>query len=292
LGVRTSPKWQPGAALLLFVAILSAVAITFVLAEANWESKAQADRLPQLEQLRVSDAAGLIRDWYEANAAVIDNPGVTLPSNAALLAAAGVPKDWRLTAALSEAQTRGQIQYHVIVVWAENEDPQLPSFDPAGAQLMLCPNSSLPCKPRAWARIEGYAIQAGNFNRTLKRLSSLALTAQAYFKGHWLADPDRNLAVNYFRAPNDSGGCTTQSGDMPCLDGWTPIDSTTTLAVLGEPPQSGFDAWGQVIQVANANAPGTQLPLGPSVGQTPFRLAFESLAPWGEPIVIIAIQPL
>jgi hypothetical protein len=290
--LRSARRTQRGAAFLVFVAILSTVAISFVLAEATWESKAQADRLPQQRQDRVSQAVGLVRAWYEANAPRIDNPSTPLPNAAALLAAAGVPPGWRLSAALSAAQTRGQIQYHVVVLWAENEDLQSPSFDPDTAQFTLCPNASLSCKLRAWARIEGYAIQADHLARTVKHLSALALIGQAYFKGHWLADPDHNLGVNYFRAPSDPVGCTVQSGDLPCLDGWTPIDSTSVLSVLGEPVSAGFDAWGQVIEVANANAPGTQQPLGANAGRTPFEFAFESLAPWGVPIVIFAVQPL
>jgi hypothetical protein len=276
----------------VFVAILSTVAISFVLAEATWESKAQADRLPQLEQDRVSRAAELVRAWYEVNAGTIDNPNTTLPDSTALLAAAGVPPSWRLSAALSAAQIRGSIRYHVIVVWAENEDLQAPGFDPEAAKLSLCPNAGLPCKPRAWARIEGYAVQAVYYARTVERLSALALDAQAFFKGHWLADPDRNLGVNYFRAPHDSAGCTTQPGDLPCVNGWTPIDSTSVLAVLGEPVSSGSDGWGQIIQVANGNAPGTQQPLGVHAGRTPFELALQSVTPWGEPIVMYAVQPL
>ena len=283
---------QRGAAFLVFVAILSAVAISFVLAEATWESKAQADRLPRLEQDRVSRAVDLVRAWYQVNAPSIDNPNTTLPDAMALLVAAGVPPSWRLNAVLSAPQVRGQIQYHVIVVWAENEDPQTPGFDPDTAQFTVCPNASLPCKPRSWARIEGYAIQANYYAHTVERLSALALAAQAFFKGHWLADPDRNLGVNYFRAPHDTTGCTTQPGDLPCVDGWAPIDSTSVLSVLGEPVSSGSDAWGQLIRVANGNAPGTQQPLGMHAGQTPFELALQSVTPWGEPIVIYAVQPL
>ena len=286
--MRVSLRPQRGAAFLAFVAVLGSLAILFVIGQSTWQSKQLANELPQRRTQRVTAAADALRAWYVANAATLDVPGAALPSSSGeLLAAAGVPQQWRLSAGISELRARDRIRYRVIAVWAEGEDNQTPTFDTASGTLNLCPNTTAPCLERAAAIIEGYQIQADLFERTVENLNSLALAAQAYFHSRWLSDPDHDLAANYFRKPIDPTDCTNRPGEFGCYDSWHRLDdpSVNVLQVLGEPASRAYDAWGGAIEVTN----------GPLVNPTqrpPYRMAFRATTPWGEQIVIYAVQRL
>lgn len=290
--MNVSPRLQRGAAFLVLVGIISALSIVFVVGQAAWLSKERANQLPQLQAHRVAQAAAAIRDWYSANSAMLDTPTASPPEGAELLAEIGVPRQWLLQAAISAPQVRGQIRYRVIAIWAETDDPQVPVFDASNAVLNLCPNASLPCIERAAARVEGYELQAAQYASSVESMRALARSAQAYFQARFMADPDHNLTVNYFRAPMDPIGCTSAAEDIECLDGWTDIGATQVLRVLGEPTSRGLDAWGRSIEIANGNAPSSMEPLGAAAATPPYRLALRTITPWGEPIVIFAVQRL
>ena len=277
--MRSSPLSQRGAAFLTFVALLSAVTILFVLGQASWQSRQLINSFQDVRAARVTQAAAALRTWYAVNAAVIDSPSFMVPTGEELLAAAGVPAQWGLSAGITSTQlVRGDIPYHAIAVWAPtDDDEQDPVFDVSTGELNLCPDDEGHCGTRAAARIDGYEIQATHYQNTVRDLRGLALSAQAFFHAKWLADPDHNLSVNYFR------GCDAPGSSLPCLDSYEPLINAGLLEELGEPNSRAYDAWGSEVLVTNGN---------PNDLQPPYRLALRAVTPWGAVINVYAVQRL
>lgn len=275
--MRSSPLSQRGAAFLTFVALLSAVTILFVLGQASWQSRQLINSLQDVRAARVMQAADALRAWYMINAAIIESPGFVAPTGEGLLAAAGVPAQWGLSAGISSTQlVRGDIPYHAIAVWAPtDDDEQDPVFDPTTGELNLCPNQELHCGKRAAVRIDGYEIQATHYQNTVRNLRALALSAQAFFHAKWLADPDHNFSVNYFR------GCDARGSSLPCMDSYEPLVESGLLEELGEPNSRAYDAWGGEVLATNG---------GPNNLQPPYRLALRAVTPWGAVINVYAVQ--
>lgn len=278
--MRSSSHSQRGVAFLTFVALLSALCILFVVSQSAWLAKQRNSELPEIRRSRVTQAAEAVRAWYARNAASIDSLSPTLPSDGvALLAEAGIPRQWQLNAAISNPLTRGNIKYRVIAVWGEGEDNQSPSFDPTTGKLILCPDTSGTCDPtpRPSARVEGFEIQASNYATTLKNLSTLAAAAQAYFTALRLSDPDHNVSLNYFRS------CEVSASQIPCLDSYEDIASTSLLSELGEPALLVVDAWGNALTAMNGGA---------LASTSPYRMGFQATTPWGDPLLVYAFQKL
>lgn len=272
-----SPSTQRGAAFLTLIAILTAVSILFVLGQSSWQSRQRLNELPDIRAARVAHAAEALRQWYERNAADIDRSGYVVPSGGALLAAAGVPAQWDLTAVMSSQLSRGEIRYRAIAIWApSDDDDQVPMFDTDTGELTLCPDDKAYCGQRAAAKVEGYDIQAELYGATVRKLRELAAAAQAYFHGMWLADPDHNVSVNYFR-------CGAPRGDLPCLDTPTELATTSLLSAIGLSGSYAFDAWGGPIVATNG---------GSNDDQPPYRLEFIATTPWGSSIRMYALQRL
>jgi hypothetical protein len=98
---------------------------------------------------------------------------------------------------------------------------------------------------------------------------------------------------------------------MPCLDGWLDVHSdfraATALALLRQPDAdptdladcilgqasgcTASDAWGSTIYIANGNDNNSE-PLGANYATVPYRMAFKSTTPWGQDIIIYAVQIL
>lgn len=279
VGVRFSQSTQRGAAFLTLVAIVAAISLLFVIGQASWQSRQRLNELPRVRAERVDQAAAALRDWYRINAREIDSPAFLVPTGPELLAAAGVPRQWGLEAGMTTTQlVRDQIRYRVLAVWApSDDDTQVPIFNAITGELVLCPDAGDYCGTRAAARVEGFDIQAELYATTMRSLRSLAAAAQAYFHGKWLADPDHNLSVNYFRS------CVAARSELPCLDSWTDLSTTTLLLALQEPQSRAFDAWGGEVQALNGED---------NDDNPPYRLAFRAQTPWGIPIVIYALQRL
>ena len=114
------------------------------------------------------------------------------------------------------------------------------------------------------------------------------------------------------QSPPQCDAATALITDMPCLDGWTDVHASssaaTALALLQAPgrrpnpacrlvfyTQSAgclvADAWGSTLYLANGND-STGGPLGANYATVPYRMAFKSTTPWGQDIVIYAVQTL
>lgn len=284
--MRSSPSTQRGAAFLSLVAVISAVAILFVIGQASWQAKQRANHLPQLRAERVEFAAQAIREWYVANAPVIDSPEFVAPTGEELLGRLGVPPQWLLFAQVSEPLVRGNIQYRVIGIWLEGEGGELPEFDPTTGEF-TCPSvAGYRCDEHS-IRVSGYEIQSELYNTTVRTLRTLARATQTYFRSLWLADPDHNLSKNYFRA------CDAPRTKLPCLDSWTeiapqdlddPFATVPVLEALGQPISQGYDAWGNPLWALNGGRDNASNP--------PFRMGYQARTPWGALITVYAVQQL
>ena len=302
---------QRGFAFIVFSVILVTLGLGFVILQSIELARHQANTYQQTQLTRVNAAASRVRAWYLENARWIDaqpaDPSHPTLTGANVLEQAQVPGHWNLTAYLSDPITHGSLQYRTISILAPRDSAPAESFDAATGTLTVCPAGTT-CV-RASATVDGYPIESEYYARSLKQLNDLALAAQAYFNGHFLANPDRDVSVNWFRAPSAAAGtCTHDDQEMACLDGWADIasnsDAQATLALLGLPAAGTAtgqmtNAWGGTIYLANGNDAGfgaLGLPFPNSAPGTvpgsPYQLALQTLTPWGQAITLYATQTL
>ena len=312
--MRRSRHHQRGAAFIVFTVILLSVGMGFVLLQAIEMARQRANVWQQLQLERVSTAGEALRQYYIQNAACIDAVPVPtscqLPTDATILTIAGVPSEWNLIAHVSILiASSGPIQYHELVVIAPADDgSQIENFDVTHGTLTLCPDTSSKCVPRANVKIDGYAIEAELYARSLKQLNDLALSAQAYFNAKYLSNPDHDISKNWFRTPYcdpTATLCTPGVTDMPALDTFTASSDSTgakafaLLMTPDEDPTAAADcmtngpcpsvtnAWGGPVFLSNGSSA-----LGASFTNPPYRLAIQSNTPWNTSIEIFAVQSL
>jgi len=312
--MRRSRHHQRGAVFIVLTVVLCAVGMGFVLLQGIEMARQRANYWQQLQLERVTSAGDALRQYYTQNAACIDASPVPatcqVPTDATILTIAGVPAEWNLVAHVSNLiASSGPIQYHEFVVIAPVDDgSQIETFDVTKGTLILCPDTSSKCVPRANVKVDGYAIEAELYARSLKQLNDLALSAQAYFNAKYLSFPDHDISKNWFRTPYCEPAptpCSPSVTDMPALDAFTASSDNTGAAAFAllmapdEDPTSAADcltngscppitnAWGGEVLLSNGSAA-----LGAAYTSPPYRLAIETNTPWNAVIEIFAVQSL
>jgi hypothetical protein len=281
--MRRAPVSQGGAALLLFTAILGAVTLSFVIGYSTWYARERNNNLKNIQWSYVSEVGERARDFYIANAADVDDAGGLTVDE--LINGAGLDVKWDLQLEISNPLVRGDVEYRTFAFWLPGDsDENPPVFDPDTGAFLACADIADYCPERPFIVVDGYPIQSENVATTKQTLSELANFTQSYFKSKWLGDPDRNVGINWFRAPFDPVGCNVTGDEIPCVDDYEPVETSGVADALLLPNSAFTNAWGDPIEVSNlADA---------RAAAVPYTMVFRTTTPWGEEFRITAVQPL
>jgi hypothetical protein len=261
-----------------FVLLAAVLAVAFIAGVilATWmvvtaqrqDSELERDQLAYLAQLKAQ-----LEQWYAVNAASVD-AAAAAPDMQAALRQIGVAPRWNLQVRSSERQTRDGVAFRVIALWLPHAGaPDTTTFDPATGTFIPAANT-----PNA--QINGQVIQSKALAASRAGLQRLAQTLENRFKAQYLADPNRNITINHFRA----GSCASPLPDeLPCLDDYTAVDANLLLTI-GADARLARNSWNLAVEVSNLSDAQTAIP--------PYTFALRTATPWGTQLRASAIQPL
>lgn len=292
---RPSPKRQQGFGLLVFVIATAIVAFSIVLGYSGILARAQANQLVANQEKYLASAKTAVLAFYERNAYAIDEQSMSNTTTIAqILAGANVPVRYDLQAALSRVLVSPEgVSYRAVALWLPAETdgtnpPNIANFINTG-KFISCSNAST-CAARQVQVFDSASIERALAKRTMAQLEQIAMKAQSYFKARMLQDPERNVSVNYFRAP--SGVCQAQPMDLECLNTYTPLAavggggavSSTTAKNLGLSDAELISAWGRPIEASNL--------IDSVTDDTPYAMSFRAATPAGTFYKVKAVQQL
>jgi type II secretory pathway pseudopilin PulG len=293
---RPSPQRQQGFGLLVFIIVTTVVALAIVLGYSGIMARAQSNQLVNNQQKYLAAARTSVQAFYERNAYTIDEQSMSNPTTIAqILAGAGVPVRYDLQAALSRVLVSPEgLPYRAVALWLPSETdatnpPNVANFTNTGT-FVSCSNAST-CAVRQVEVFDSLNIERANAKRAMAQLQQIALKAQSYFKARLLQDPERNVSVNYFRAP--SGVCQAQPMDLECLDNYTPLTTSgagsaavpsTTAKNLGLSDAELISPWGRPIEASNL--------VDSITDDTPYAMSFRIATPAGLFYKVKAVEQL
>jgi type II secretory pathway pseudopilin PulG len=293
---RPSPQRQQGFGLLVFVIATAIVALSIVLGYSGILARAQANQLVTNQEKYLAAAKSSVLAFYERNAYAIDERSMSNTTTIAqILAGANVPVRYDLQSALSNVLVSPEgLSYRVVALWLPSETdatnpPNISNFISTG-NFISCSNASS-CAARQVQVFDSASIERDKAKRTNAQLMQIAMKAQSYFKARLLQDPERNVSVNYFRAP--AGVCQVQPMDLECLNVYTPLATSgagsaaipsTTAKNLGLSDAELVSAWGRPIEASNL--------IDSFTDDTPYAMSFRAATPAGTFYKIKAVEQL
>jgi len=241
-------------------------------------------RAGESTQQSLGRARDALLSWYGANLAQLDGPaGFPLAGQDALQRAGVAVRPLPQFAAgpLLEAPP---IRYRPLAVWLGGA-PGASGFDAFG-QFAPPPGAT------AFLVFSSRALEEDALARTRERLARLVRVFEARFAAKVEQDPDHRLDRNWFRAPD--GECRSGEDQLPCAselsaDGWPTVSALRAQSLVFASPADGgspeLSAWGLPLCWNNEDDPSGNV-------APPFSMAFSTLTPWGERLLVRAVQPL
>lgn len=261
---------QSGAALLLLVAAVAAIAVALVAALAVTPAAAGADAAARGAYLdRV--ARGLAA-WYARHAPQLDTDAAAPPLQARF-AEFGVEWRWGAQVRASALRRDGAVAYRTFVVWLPDPGGSAVDYDPATGVLVAGPQVMS-------VRVDGRPVAVAGLAETQRRLQQVVSALEAFAATGALADPQADVAVNHFRAID----CARPAvGELPCASQFVPLADTVVPQRLGL-GAAAVSAWGGAIEFLNADTTEPDLP--------PFSARVRAQAPWGDWVEMRAVQAI
>lgn len=264
--------------------VLATIAFVFLLGYSSYYAKRESQSLLDNQKTYLYDLKSRLLEAYATNLLDID-ADLTYASYRDAdrwFELAGLSRRWELQIAVSDRLEKDGVKYTVLALWlpTETDAANPPTFDPATGAFSSC--SLAPCPDRAYTTVSGYDLQAKAAADTKKTLEQLAEKAQAYFRARNLAEPTHNVSTNYFLAPY--GTCTVTAEDLPCAPTYTAIVGTTVPQVLHLDSDQTKNGWGLDVEFSNVQDSNITAP--------PYTMSFRTTDPWGNPLTILAVQPL
>lgn len=293
---RPSPQRQQGFGLLVFVIITSVIAFSLVIGYSGVLTRSQANKLESAQKAYLEETQTQLLSLYARNAYFIDQVSMSNTATVEqLLTGANVRMRYGLQAALSRVLTSTDgLPYRVVAIWLPTEadgtnPPDLNTFISTG-KFNSCSNMSDGCPTRQYLVFDSLDIERNLQKQTVAHLTRIALKAQSYFKARLLLDPEKNVSINYFRAP--TGTCAAMDDDLECLDTYTPLTQvqagaltlTRTAQNLRLSNEELLSGWGLPIEASNLTDSVTD--------DSPYTMAFRAATPSGTFLTIKAVQQL
>lgn len=293
---RPIPMREQGFGLLVFVLIVAAVSFGLVLGYTGVMVHEEAQSQQQRGQGYVDSVVRAVEQSWKAAPKIVDSPSVSNTTTAEqLLADASVRVQHGLKVELSSVLNQDGVYYRAFVAYLpsitdESNPPDLATFKATGV-FKPCTTPGPTCVEPVFNVYSSLELEKELMADTQNRLLRIAYKAQSYFKARMLLDPERNIGVNYFRAPH--GSCTVSGHDLGCTDFYTPLASMVSAGgytphhvaiTLGLTTRETFTPWGDPIEFSNLEESQTSGP--------PFTMAFRAPLPGGGYKKIYAIQQL
>ena len=272
---RSLKRQNSGSALLVFIVIISILALTFVVGLGHQFVTAQHVQLIERQKSYLAVFAQRMADAYHDRANdPLRHPAGTrhseIPGGMDVTDWPNMAPKFGAQAVISNRLANPEgFFYRRIAVWLPTEDelanpPDVEKFVTTG----VFDSCTLPpCQSRVYEVYDSSSDERGRFDVTRKRLGQLALRSQSYFLTRQLQDPERNVSVNYFRDP--VGNCAQLTADIGCIDNWTRVENTAIPRLLDLSPGDLISQWGTAIEVIN-DAPEAQ------VDDAPFSLVYRT----------------
>lgn len=290
---RPNPARQQGFGLLVFVLLMAVVSFSLVLAYSSEMVRHQAVNRKNTEEAYLADVVSRVEAVWRQSSFAIDSPDVTNTIDAdAILEAARIPGEKRMKGVLSDVLVKDGLTYRAILLYipSETEEKNPPDLDKFKKEGVFAPCSlgeESECITPSYRIYSSYELQKEYLAQTTNRLKKVAYKAQAYFKARMLQDPERNIAVNYFRQPY--GACVVSAQDVGCLDEFQPLTGDSEAVkraarVLGLNAAELVTPWNTPIEVSNLSQSEATDP--------PFTMAFRAKLPNGTYKTVYAVQQL
>ena len=267
------PVTQQGMAM-AFVLVLVLLTVTvWILSLDSLDTYREDAHVQQEQQIYLQGVQAALENWYEQHAATVD--ASVAPVNVApVLPILGFPLKWHVTGASSNRLVKGDIAYHVFMVWIPGSVSRPAVLDASTG--IFTPGSST-----GYERIDGFIIESGLVQHTTQTLQKDANHLQEWFKAKVLQDGQHQVNWNHFRAQDCS---EAEPDEMPCMDSYVALSQSGVKALAGLGAADESDGWGNPVQVSNLADSSTVAP--------PYSMALKSVTPWGDSIRIFATQPL
>ncbi|HUN92316.1 MAG TPA: hypothetical protein VMU33_09685 [Burkholderiaceae bacterium] len=293
---RPHPGRQHGAALALGVLAVFAAAVAMLSASVALESLA-APATPRPASgwnpgVRAEPDLARVRDrilhWYAGHLAQLDGSDAFPLTPVDVLRAVDLDAAARLRFAAGPraGSTASPWRSRRLAIWLSPRSDDRSGF---GADGVFRPDagvtSSLEFSSEALER-EAYAVSE-------RRLRSLATMQELRFVARLRADPDHDLARNWFRAAD----CRNPGDEPPCASSADRAPVTALMASLGQPFAGGpelddaraLNAWGDPNRYDNLPLDGDALPAG---DRPPYAMRLYTTTPFGGTIDVVAVQPV
>ena len=289
------PRRQGGFAMLTFVIVVSALALSLVAGYSSLFARKQLNQVADIQRTYLDEARAQVLSTYRK---LSTDPAASPSADLTYTQYAGgtdvwswtrQPQKWGAQAIISNRLVTSEgLYYRKVALWIPTETdagnpPAVAKFVTTGV-FDSCTTSGAACDTRQFLVVDTQDIEKELFARSTARLTNIVQKSQAYFKARLLQDPERNVSVNYFRDPY--GSCTKLPNDIGCINSYTALSAIDIGATLNLSPEEQVNAWGGAVTVVNA---------GPDAETTdaPFSISFQTCLPYGGKCVrMLAVQQL
>lgn len=274
-------KREAGIATLpLLVMALGMVLIAVLLGTAMSTAKSLSNSFKSQQREYMMEVQAKVASWYERNLGIESGTGFTIDS-AQLFAELGVERRYSVRLVISPQLDDGTVRYHKVAVVSPgtsasgNNASGFGSYDLAGVYTA----------PDGFALVEfdGKSSQRRSLAETNSKLAKIAEVLEQYVAVRISEDANTDSTNNYFRPLRDCNHVGAR--DLPCTNGAVNVATFFQSGALlgmsdGAPKQ---DSWGGDIKVNNdADDP---------TGSAPFTMTITALTPWGQELIVKAVQP-
>lgn len=292
---QPNPKKQSGFGLVVFVAILGAVALSLVInpyASMLHEKKIGREKigLKKVELVR-----NQVQSLYSRNLLSFDDSVMTAATLKTRLEAE-IPDRGLVQFAVGDPKVAADgTPYRRIMVYLPSEthveNPPLLATYQSTNVWSDCTNMSNRCDPPIRMEFSSEDLQRQTYQLAYSRMMKAVSKVQSFNKARWKQDPEGSLVPNYFRVA--SNNCSfKEPGDIGCISNYTALVSTTypaasafvhdAVAKLQLSPDELISPWGTPLEVSNEEDSEYRSP--------PYTMAMRYKAPNGVYLKMYAVQ--
>lgn len=260
-------------ALVVTLSIAALIYFSYAMGLASKEAGRREDRKKEW----ITETQVKLEEWYQRNALAIDSDPDPI-AEAVVLSGAGIVLEFGAQFASTPLLSAGGIGYHNIAIWLPADGASGTGLDASTGEFNPGTLTGGETAPTKYAMVNGRVLETRAYLKTIERMRRNAGKLEGYFHARVLSDPDSDSSMNYYRAANCS---SPASGELPCIDSYTPLASSGIVNTVGLSPDDNVNAWGSAIEVSNLAG----VPTGEAA------ISIRTTAPWGSFIQVTGARP-
>lgn len=307
------PRKERGFAILALTAGLAIIAFLFILGESETLTRQKQLSFSEDQKTYMEHVSDRLNSVYPLLASSLDSQDVIVQAqfragNASeslsdIFNKAGVVEKWFIKGKVSNTLHKGKVVYSVIGFWLPNLDFEgsEPYFDVTTGQFTTNPATGVDgCKFTLCGTVSGFSVEQQMVAKAQDSLNEIASRFQNYFRSKYLASPEKDVSINYFKPVSiacNAGGVPADATDpgmdeLPCINGWQSISSledrnTHVMQKVGLGPEAIADPWGKSFLIRNDD---TRDPSLNVFGKPPYFMQIKTTTPWGDELFMMAVQ--